>query len=135
MSDDLPKLATNDLWRGIMRRARTNDHKMTQGELAIAVGRVAKGEPPSQALISKIESGAIESSEYVMPICEVLGIAPPEHFVSEDDRDWARLGRLLRSKGMSTYKKWVSLLEDVAGPDEPDVQTSTEPDPTRPDRK
>lgn len=104
---------------------------MTQDDLAAAVGKHIHADAPSQALISKIESGQIESSDMVVPICEVLGIAFPEHFVNEDDRNWVQLGRVLRSKNMDKYKKWLSLLEDEVEPEKP---AATEPEviPTKP---
>ncbi len=117
-----------------MKRARA-DHGLTQDELATAVGKRIKGEAPSQALMSKIESGATESSEYVIPICEVLSIPLPEHFLNEDDRDWSRLGRVLRSKDVEQYRRWVSLLESIAGPDKDEPEPAEPTDPTRPERK
>lgn len=122
---DPPELATNDDWRGIMKRARkaylVEGAEMTQAQLAVEVGKRIRErwpastlETPSQVIISKIESGATRASKFVLPICDVLSIPSPEHLANEEDRDWIRLGRVLRGGDLDEYKHLVTMLEKLA---------------------
>ena len=123
--EDPPELATNDEWRGIMRRARKAHLRegaaMTQAQLASEVGRRIRErwpsstlEAPSQVAMSKIESGANKSSKFILPICDVLGIPQPSHLTDEDDLDWVRLGRKLRHGSLDEYKALMAMLERAA---------------------
>lgn len=103
--DDLPELATNDEWRGIMMRAR-KAHGMTQTELANQLG-------VSQAIISKIESGETGASKLVQPICEVLSIPTPIHMTDPDERAWLQLGRVLRAKNPDQARAALRLVETM----------------------
>lgn len=117
-----PELATNDEWRGIMVRAR-KEHDLTQDELGNKFG-------VSQAMISKLETGEAGSSKLVLPICRLLGIPLPEHFVDEEDREWVRLGRVLRHRNREQAKLAVKLVESMVKQydDAEDAQpTVTEP--------
>jgi transcriptional regulator with XRE-family HTH domain len=68
VADDNQEIPTNDEWRDIMVRAR-KDKELTQAQLAARVGT-------SQNMISLIESGEVESSQFVWPICKTLDIPP-----------------------------------------------------------
>lgn len=119
---DLPELATNEEWRGIMRRARLEPRDdypkgMTQGELAKKVGT-------SQVMISNLESGAASSSKYVLPICNVLGIPLPEHFTDEVERAWAQLGRVIRAKGLEQQKAATKVVMALAGITDDDLRAA-----------
>lgn len=129
--DDLPELATNEVWRGIMRRAR-DAHELTQGQLATAVGRWLNAEAPSQVVISRIESGSIKASKLVVPICDILSIPRPEFLEHDDDRAWVQLGRLLRAKNVKNYDKWKSLLEDAVGAGDGEEASPGEAPPSDP---
>ena len=102
---DLPELAFDEEWRGIMVRAR-KEHGLSQDGLAKLVGS-------SQPLISKIESGLVGSSELVRPICDALSIPEPNNFANEDDRAWVQLGRLLRARNPEQYRRATSLVESM----------------------
>lgn len=98
-----PELATNEEWRSLMRRAR-HDHGLTQRELGSRVGT-------SQNMISLIESGEAGSSQFILPICEVLSIPPPTWWQDEDDRSWITIGRLLRARDMEVFRRALSMVE------------------------
>lgn len=115
-----------------MKRARKAHENMTQGELAAAVRRVLKSDEPSQAMISKIESGASTSSKFVKPICQVLSIALPEHFADESDRAWVQLGRVLRARNLDQYRHWLAVIEQAASADAAPIPT---PEPEQPKRE
>lgn len=114
-----PELATNDEWRGIMRRARAT-RGWSQAELAQRVGT-------SQNMISNIESGSVRASQFVMPICEQLGINPPMFYLDEDDRSWIQLGRVLRARDMEVFRRALALVEVMA---ETASRAASAPDPT-----
>jgi transcriptional regulator with XRE-family HTH domain len=82
------EIATNEEWRGVMKRARTA-HKMSQAALAAAVG-------VSQAMINKIEKGESGGSGAVLSICRVLAIPAPMNFADEDTKHWHELGHAAR---------------------------------------
>jgi transcriptional regulator with XRE-family HTH domain len=122
---DPPELATNEDWRGIMQRARkaykVDGKAMTQDQLAERVGRRIRErwpnstvETPSQALISKIESGDTKSSKVILAICDVLSIPAPEHTADEEDRSWIRLGRVIRGGDPDEFKHLLATLEKIA---------------------
>lgn len=111
--EDMPDLATNDEWRGIMvaarKQARPPDYPegMTQKQLGDIVGC-------SQVQISKIESGADGSSKFVRRISKALGIPEPRHFVDEDDKAWWQAGHVLRHKNPQRWKILLQLAEEDA---------------------
>jgi transcriptional regulator with XRE-family HTH domain len=102
-ADPDPEVATNDEWREIMVAAR-KDLGMTQAQLATRIGA-------KQPQISEIESGDVVSSALILPICRVLKIAEPQHYVDEDQKLWSQLGHLLRNKSMKKYRRYLALLE------------------------
>lgn len=104
--DDLPELATNAEWRGIMVRAR-KAYGMTQQQLADKFH-------VSQAIISKIESGETASSKLVLPICETLSIPQPVHMTDPDELHWMQLGRVLRAKAPDQARAALRLIETLA---------------------
>jgi transcriptional regulator with XRE-family HTH domain len=122
---DLPELATNDEWRGIMKRARM-EHGLTQAELARKVGT-------SQVMISNLESGAATSSKYVLRICRELEIPVPEHFADDVDRAWAQLGRVLRAKGLDKQKAATEVVRALAGITDDDLRTDGQQHPPQND--
>lgn len=112
---DLPELATNETWRGIMRRARLTPREpdyptgMTQKQLADLVDT-------SQVMISMIESGEVGSSKFILPICKALDIVVPEHFTDEVDRAWVELGRVIRAKrGLDKQKQLSRTVIELLG--------------------
>lgn len=105
VNEDDPELATNEEWRGIMVRAR-KAHGLSQDALA---GKLRA----SQALISKIESGEVSSSSLVLPICRLLSIPLPEHFVDEFERSWVQLGRALRHRSPNQAKATLELIKSI----------------------
>lgn len=119
-----PELATNEEWRGIMVRAR-KDHKWSQDKLADKIGS-------SQAIISKIESGEVRTTSLVMPICRVLGIPPPEHFVDEFEKEWVRLGRALRYRNESQARAARTLIESMVKQYDAPATDDEKPEPERP---
>jgi transcriptional regulator with XRE-family HTH domain len=108
-----PELATNEEWRDIMIKAR-KARGWSQDVLADKVGL-------SQPQISNIESGEASGSSYVMRICRVLGIAPPEHFVDEFDRTWQRLGRTIRYYDREQADNLRELIESMVAKFERDL--------------
>lgn len=124
--DDFPELATNAEWRGIMQRAR-KDHGYSQETFAKMLS-------VSQPLISKIESGETAASKLVIPICQMLSIPLPEHFVDEAERAWVQLGRLLRSRNPVQAKLALELVESMVKQLEPEPTTQPA-DPAKPERK
>jgi transcriptional regulator with XRE-family HTH domain len=102
---DEPELATNEEWRGIMVRAR-KDIGLSQQTLADKLG-------VSQPLISKIESGEVALSKLVLPICRLLGIPKPEHYVDDFEKNWSRAGRVLRHRNMPQAKRMLELMESM----------------------
>lgn len=110
---DPPEIATNAEWRATMVRARKAKH-LSQKQLGARVGT-------SQNIISLIESGEVGSSSYILKICKVLGIAPPQFHGDEDQKHWARLGYLLRTKNRNQFRRALQLVESMledAGSDE-----------------
>lgn len=131
--DKFPELATNADWRGMMKRARkehlVDGQPMKQEDLAIAVGKIVRGvlDEPSQAAISKIEAGKVTTSRYVVPICTALSIPLPEHMANADDRDWIRIGRVLRARDAEQYKHFLALMENATKKLEPVPDDETPP--------
>jgi transcriptional regulator with XRE-family HTH domain len=128
---DEPELATNEEWRGIMKRAR-KEHQLSQEELAAKVGC-------SQVMIAKIESDATaSSSKYILAICDELDIPPPQHFENEDMKAWAQLGRVLRAKNRKQYEIALKLVESMAQEAEQreaGERRNPDPEPEQPTRR
>jgi len=122
---DPPELATNDDWRRVMRKAR-KDYKidgksMTQDELCDAVWKVMRQrwpkskhsvDRPTQAALSKVESGETKKSVYVTAIVTVLSIPMPMHYADDDNRAWAEAGEYMRHKFPEEYARWLDMLEE-----------------------
>lgn len=89
-----------------MARAR-GEHGLTQAELGKRVGT-------SQNMISLIESGGVESSAFVLPICSVLSIPPPAHFDNDDERAWWQAGHVLRARNPRRYQRLLDLIREEA---------------------
>lgn len=102
VADD-PELATNEEWRASMLSAR-KDKGWTQEELGRKVGT-------SQNIISLIESGGVEGSQFVLPICKALRISPPMFFEEEWQKNWYRLGRLLREQDLGDAEAAQKMVE------------------------
>lgn len=111
------EIATNEEWRGVMKRARTS-HKMSQEALAKLVG-------VSQAMINKIEKGGSGGSGAVLAICRVLSIPEPMTFASDDAKHWHELGhaarRLMTAEQYAAHLRMIETtvrqLESVPAPD------------------
>lgn len=88
-----------------MYRARKAKH-LTQEQVGARVGT-------SQNIISLIESGDVESSSYILPICKYLGIAPPQHHASEDQRQWSRLGHMLAVQSPRQFARALALVQSM----------------------
>lgn len=110
---ETPELATNEEWRGIMVRAR-KDKKLTQKELGGRVGT-------SQNIVSLIESGEVATSQFVLPICRVLGIPPPMFFSDDEQKTWSQLGHILRGKSMKKFRRAMDLVAALVEEDEDDA--------------
>jgi len=80
------------------------DKGWTQEELGRKVGT-------SQNIISLIESGGVEASQFVLPICKVLKISPPMFFEEEWQKNWYRLGRLLREQDLGDAEAAQKMVE------------------------
>jgi transcriptional regulator with XRE-family HTH domain len=105
VDDDLPELATNEDWRGIMVRAR-KAYGWSQSHLADQL-------KVSQAIISKIESGETSASKLIQPICQLLSIPQPLHLTDPDERAWMQLGRVLRAKNPDQARAALQLVETM----------------------
>jgi len=119
-----PELTTNEKWRGIMIRAR-KERGMTQEELGKKVGT-------SQNAISMLESGKVETSAFVIPICQVLKIPRPMHFDDEWQENWHDLGRLLREQDMESAETALKMVEALLRRTKPETTTD---EPRRDKRK
>lgn len=80
--------------------------RLTQKQVGARVGT-------SQNIVSLIESGEVEGSSYILPICKLLGIAPPQFHESEDQRQWAEMGHLLRTKNKKQFRRALELVESM----------------------
>ena len=100
-----PELATNEHWRDEMIMAR-KAAGLTQEQLGARVGA-------TQVSISKIESGENSSSTFVLPICRVLKIHPPEHYATAADRDFMRELAQVRREKPEQYKAVVALVHSI----------------------
>jgi transcriptional regulator with XRE-family HTH domain len=104
------------------RRAK----RLTQKQLGSRVGT-------SQNIVSLIESGEIESSSYILPICKQLGIAPPQFHESEEQKLWTQLGHMLRLKNRKQFRRVLALVESmVQDNDEEPTTVDTSPGDQRP---
>lgn len=102
-----PEVATTPEWRRDMKRARER-LEITQKALAVRLGC-------KQAMVSQLENGTIRASKFVLPICRILAIAPPTHFMIEEQREWSRLGHLLQSGDREAFAlELVGLRQAVA---------------------
>lgn len=90
---------------------------LTQKQVGARVGT-------SQNIVSLIESGEVGSSSYILPICKLLGVAPPQHHESEDQRLWSELGHLLRTKNKKQFRHALALVESM-------VESMVEDDPAQ----
>lgn len=98
------EIATNEEWRGVMKRAR-QAHGLSQEALAKAVG-------VSQAMINKIERGESGGSGAVLAICRVLSIPEPMTFATEDAKHWHELGHAARRlMTPEQYEAYLRMLE------------------------
>jgi hypothetical protein len=69
----------------------------------------------SQPVISDIEKGIVEASEYVLAISKALGIPPPYLEIEDDDeRRLLEAGRALRSKNREVFRAQLQVLEALA---------------------
>lgn len=79
---------------------------MTQTQLGARVGT-------SQNIISEIESGEIGSSSFILSVCRVLAIAPPQFHGSEEQKQWSQLGHLLRMRNPTQFRRALALVESM----------------------
>lgn len=102
----LPELATNDYWRGTMRRARI-ERELTQGQLGDLIG-------VTQPLISGIESGVIRQSKAVLLICQELRIPRPDDvYADEEEQRWVEAGRALRARNADQFAAMLTTVEQL----------------------
>lgn len=101
-----PELSITPAWRATLRCARTSAG-LSQSQLA---ERVAT----SQNVISLLESGRVTSSSFVLPICGVLGIAPPTVLEDEQLERWVAAGRALRSRDPARFARPLAVLASGA---------------------
>lgn len=118
-AEEFPELATNEEWRAMMIRARTSQ-KISQDALAErAVAMAPNLLRGSQAVISRLESGDIASSRLVVPICRILDIPLPSHYVDDTERKWIELWRRLNEKDPARAAATLQFLRSQVGdPDE-----------------
>lgn len=95
--------------------------KLTQKQLASRIST-------SQNIVSLIESGEIESSSFILPICKQLGIAPPQFHESEDQKLWTQFGHLLRLKNRKQFRRLLALVESMVEDNNED-SASDDPSP------
>lgn len=96
---------------------------LLQKELGAKIGT-------SQNTISMIESGEVSSSKYVLRICRILRIPPPQHVESTLDADmqrWLERGQRLYAKDPEKLKQFLVLVEGMLG-----IDPNTEPEPPKP---
>jgi len=79
---------------------------LTQAQVGARVGT-------SQNMISLIESGEVESSSYILPICKLLGVAPPQFHETEEQKLWSQLGYLLNIKSKRQFRRALALVESM----------------------
>jgi transcriptional regulator with XRE-family HTH domain len=125
-NEEMPELATNEEWRGIMIRAR-NAHGLTQKQLGDKVGL-------SQVMISKLESGESSASTHVLRICRVLQIPEPVNFATDEQKEWWQLGHVLRARNPDQYEAALRLLRSMVDAVEQET-AETQPPPQRPIRR
>lgn len=102
--DEHPELATNEHWRGVMKRAR-QARQLSQEQLAAKVGY-------SQNVISGLETGSVGSSKAIFPICQELKIPLPFAMIVDDmDQRWLESGRVLRARAPQTFETLLSTAE------------------------
>ncbi len=99
------------------------DQGFTQETLGVRVGT-------SQNVVSLIEKGppeGIGSSKFILPICRVLSIPPPQHYEDDEVAAWSQLGSLLRHKNMRRFKATLDLVKSMV-----DEEEATERNPESP---
>ena len=102
-----PEMPTTTHWRAEMRQARERLN-YTQADLGRRVG-------VSQNVISRIETGEQEASEFVLSISKVLNISPPfAMFTDALDERWFKAGRLIRQHDERMFSAQVSSMEAFA---------------------
>lgn len=116
--EEMPELATNEDWRGIMVRAR-KAHNLTQTQLGDDVGL-------SQVMVSKIETGEAGSSTFILRICRRLSIPEPMHFANEQQRTWSQMGHVLRYRSPEQYEAALRLVESMVKQLEPQADQPTD---------
>jgi ribosome-binding protein aMBF1 (putative translation factor) len=126
-ADDRPELAINRQWREEVRRARNEAH--------LSQTRLGEMVDSDQTQISRIESGDIASSKLVMPICKVLGIDPPEHFLDETARLWNRRMEIVRSSDSDVARAFLDAFGKMADALEEQQRQQTEPTPPEKPKK
>lgn len=100
-----PIQATNSEWRNLAVATR-KAKKLSQDELGRRVGT-------SQNIISLIESGGVDSSQFVLPICRVLHIPAPMFFVNDAQRRWSIVGHRLEEVDPDQFAKALALFESM----------------------
>lgn len=80
--------------------------ELTQSELATRIGT-------TQNTISLIESGESSSSRHILPICKVLRIPVPMHYVSAEQQRWAIAGHRLEEINPDQFQQVLSLVETM----------------------
>jgi transcriptional regulator with XRE-family HTH domain len=95
-----PELSTTAAWRAELRRARA--------AAGLSQAQVADRVATSQNVISLLESGRVTSSSFVLPICHVLGIAPPTVLEDEQLERWVAAGRELRSRDPDRFARMLA---------------------------
>jgi transcriptional regulator with XRE-family HTH domain len=102
-----PEIATTPFWRQLMAQ-RMEELQYSQTSLARRIGA-------QQSAISLILSGSTTQSRLVMPICNVLKIAPPHILVRDEiEQRWIEAGRRLREVAESIFmRQLVRVVEDA----------------------
>ena len=125
--EEMPEIGTNEEWRTIMIRAR-KDAGLSQEALGERVGL-------SQPMIWKIETGASPSSTYILRICRALSIPAPEHFATEWQQDWSRLGHVLRTQSPDQSEAAINMVRAMVKALAKSEATESMPQDPEPKRK
>jgi transcriptional regulator with XRE-family HTH domain len=99
-----------DEWRRRVAIARKNAN-LSQEEVARKLGI-------SQGAYSRIESGATASSNLVVQISSIVGVAGPTLHTDEMEQQWLELGQAMRAKSPRLFRRALALVEALANIDD-----------------
>jgi transcriptional regulator with XRE-family HTH domain len=119
-----PEIATTPFWRQLMAQ-RMEELQFNQTSLARRIGA-------QQSAISLILSGSTTQSRLIMPICNVLKIAPPHILVRDEvEQRWIEAGRRLRDVAETIFMRQLQRVVEDAD----DFERALSPDERAPSRQ